>query len=328
MNRRVHGRHLLRDLVLAACVFDTRCSNSFLLICYPLPKGMSTCLGALIVFCHPIDDGDDADDERVDLADGTAHKKMSGRRKVSPSTMAFSLALAGSVMVTVSVVSIGPECLAASSMHQNSKNSGLDEENSFFVFGITLMPVFSWAFLHRLLSFVLGWFSYYLMSRYAFPEPEEILSTHFESVRKSSLPDCDKDSGDELDNQSTNANNSPPHKNGSLQRRGSSTEDVELATKLNGGVHRKGLFRTHPTERMKCCSFATCLSSLRVFMRGSDLNTSEARRANRVAMLLFFSLLLHNFPEGLAVAASALESDKLGMTVTIGLFSTIVPAFC
>jgi zinc transporter ZupT len=328
VNRRVHGRHLLRDLVLAACVFDARCSDSFLLICCLLPKGMSTCLGALIVFCHPIDDGDDADDERVDLADGTAHKKMSGRRKVSPSTMAFSLALAGSVMVTVSVVSIGPECLAASSMHQNSKNSGLDEENSFFVFGITLMPVFSWAFLHRLLSFVLGWFSYYLMSRYAFPEPEEILSTHFESVRKSSLPDCDKDSGDELDNQSTNANNSPPHKNGSLQRRGSSTEDVELATKLNGGVHRKGLFRTHPTERMKCCSFATCLSSLRVFMRGSELNTSEARRANRVAMLLFFSLLLHNFPEGLAVAASALESDKLGMTVTIGLFSTIVPAFC
>jgi ZIP family zinc transporter len=35
-------------------------------------------------------------------------------------------------------------------------------------------------------------------------------------------------------------------------------------------------------------------------------------------MILFFSLLLHNFPEGLAVAASALESDKLGMTVTIG----------
>ena len=99
------------------------------------------------MFCHPIDDGDDADDQTVDLADGTARKNVSGRRKVSPSTMAFSLALAGSVMVTVSVVSIGPECLAASSMQLNSQISGLDDENSFFVFGITLMPIFSWVFL-------------------------------------------------------------------------------------------------------------------------------------------------------------------------------------
>ena len=294
------------------------------------------------MFCHPIDYGDDADDERVDLADtadSTACKNISGRRKVSPSTMAFSLALAGSVMVTVSVVSIGPECLAASSMQQNSQISGLDDENSFFVFGITLMPIFSWAFLQRLLSFLLGWFSYYLMSKYAFPEPEEILSTHFESVRKMSslLSECEKNSDDEDDNQSTNENNSPSYKNmvpldtdtiinlnGSLQRRGSSIEDVEVAAStINGGVKVKGLLRTHPTERMKCCTspFKTCLSSLRVFMRGSDLTTSEARRANRVAMLLFFSLLLHNFPEGLAVAASALESDKLGMTVTIGWYS-------
>ena len=295
------------------------------------------------MFCHPIDDGDDADDQTVDLADGTACKNVSGRRKVSPSAMAFSLALAGSVMVTVSVVSTGPECLAASSMQLNSQISGLDDENSFFVFGITLMPIFSWAFLQRLLSFLLGWFSYYLMSRYAFPEPEEILSTHFESVQKmSSLPsECEKNSDDEHDIQSTNGNHPPSYNNvalldtdtkfnlnGSLQRRGSSIEDVEVAAStIHGGAKMKGLLRTHPTERTKCCSspFKTCLSSIRVFMRGSDLTTSEARRANRVTMLLFFSLLLHNFPEGLAVAASALESDKLGMTVTIGIMIHNIP---
>jgi zinc transporter ZupT len=181
-------------------------------------EGMSTCLGALIVFCHPIDDGDDAANNRVDLVEGIAPKKISGRRKVSPSTMAFSLSFAGSVMVTVCVVSIRPECLAASSMQRNSQISGLDAENSIFVFGITLMPIFSWAFLQRLLSFVIGWFSYYLMSRYAFPESEEILSTHFYSVRKmSSLSsECDKNSDDEHDNQSTNANNSPSNQNKGL----------------------------------------------------------------------------------------------------------------
>jgi zinc transporter ZupT len=39
----------------------------------------------------------------------------------------------------------------------------------------------------------------------------------------------------------------------------------------------------------------------------------------RVAMMLFISLLIHNFPEGLAVAASSLENAKLGITVTIGI---------
>jgi zinc transporter ZupT len=309
-------------------------SSSLIKYCSSLSKGMSTCIGALIVFCHPIDNGDDADEETVELTGGAARKKVTGRRNVSPSTMAFSLALAGSVMVTVSVVSIGPECLAASSTQQISENYNLDDEKSFFVFGITLMSVFSWSFLQRLLSFGLGWFSYYLMSRYALPEPEEILSNHFEGVRTVSTPSSDsgKSSDDEHDTDYSSENNSPPKEymvpldmdtcnnlNGSWQRRGSSNEDIEVAMSTASGK-RKGLIRTHPTERIKCCRrpFGNCISSLLVFMRGSDLETSESRRANRVAMILFFSLLLHNFPEGLAVAASALESDKLGMTVTIG----------
>ena len=57
--------------------------------------GMSTCLGAAIVFLQP----------KTKAPDGTS------TRKVGSNMQALSLALAGSVMMTVSVISIGPECL-------------------------------------------------------------------------------------------------------------------------------------------------------------------------------------------------------------------------
>lgn len=41
--------------------------------------------------------------------------------------------------------------------------------------------------------------------------------------------------------------------------------------------------------------------------------------------MLFASLLIHNFPEGLCVAASAKESPELGITVAIGIFIHNVP---
>jgi ZIP family zinc transporter len=190
------------------------------------------------------------------------------------------------------------------------------------------MPIFSWAFLQRLLSFAVGSFLYFLMSKYAFPEPEDIISNHFELHP---LTISRKSSDDGNVNECTNTNQSPTNNNVSaieinpngklnsnLQRRGTFTEDTELATRSIDD-ERKTRGASNPK------SFTSCISSLRIFLRGSDLATSEARRANRVAMLLFFSLLLHNFPEGLAVAASALESDQLGMTVTIGIMIHNIP---
>lgn len=266
--------------------------------------------------------------------------------------MAFSLALAGSVMVTVSVVSIGPECLAASSMPKNAQHSSLDSDNSFFIFGITLMPLWSIEFLHRLLSFGAGCLLYFLLSKYAFPdEPEEILANHLEkrNVRRSSNgsiasdKSSDSEDEDEIDSTGTNSKktNKSPNKvpdtiinnmNSSLQRRGGNDDnDIELARvgiAPNETIwgKRKGVFRRPPTERTIFNNpFTHCMSSLRTFTRGSDLDSSEARRSNRVAMLLFFSLLIHNFPEGLAVAASALESQELGMTVTVGIMIHNIP---
>lgn len=317
--------------------------------------GMSTCLGALIVFCHPLEE-DDADDdcERArPTTNGPRRIVSGGRRKVSPSTMAFSLALAGSVMVTVSVVSIGPECLAASSMPENATRSSLDAANSFFIFGIQLMPIWSWEFLHRLESFAAGCFLYFLMSKYAFPEPEEILSNHLEhrshsrtssraSVTSEKLSDdeegneWDDEEGEwtDLDSSADDINPTPLQITASdlalkspLQRRGAGDGDAAFSPiSPSGGVKNRGVTRRPPAERT-CCGgrLASCASSLRVFAKGSDLDTSEARRANRVAMLLFFSLLIHNFPEGLAVAASALESDQLGLTVTIGVMIHNIP---
>ncbi len=306
--------------------------------------GMSTCLGALIVFCHPIEDEDDehnnsesdkliADSNISSSSKNKNRFRMRGRRKVSPSTMSFSLALAGSVMITVSVVSIGPECLAASSMPQNEHMQ--DEENTFFIFGLTLMPILSMAFLHRLVSFGVGCLIYFFMSKCCFPEPEEILEQNsdlFLSTPTKSSSSSVKSSDSESDGDielSSNNNTAMMLSPGiddvggmNLQRRSGAAANKETSTSLdiaNSPSTKKGTFRRSPVDRIKCCAW------LRDLTTGSDLGTSEARRANRVAMLLFFSLLLHNFPEGLAVAASALESDQLGLTVTVGIMIHNIP---
>ncbi|KAK1736625.1 ZIP family metal transporter [Skeletonema marinoi] len=300
--------------------------------------GMSTCLGALIVFCHPVEDDEEHNNSESDklIAGNNSNNKnrfrMKGRRKVSPSTMSFSLALAGSVMITVSVVSIGPECLAASSMPQNEHME--DEENTFFIFGLTLMPIFSMAFLHRLISFGVGCLIYFLMSKCCFPEPEEILEQNsdlFSTPARSSISsvkssDSETDEDIELSMQNSKNNTTLMLSPGAdevmnLQRR-SGAANKETSTTLdvtNSPSTKKGIFRRSPVDRIKCCTWVRALTT------GSDLATSEARRANRVAMLLFFSLLLHNFPEGLAVAASALESDQLGLTVTVGIMIHNIP---
>ena len=57
-----------------------------------------------------------------------------------------------------------------------------------------------------------------------------------------------------------------------------------------------------------CCCSSSCCGAMASCRRrgfsfsGSDLATTEARRAWRVTMLLFVSLAVHNFPEGFAVA--------------------------
>lgn len=180
---------LLRATVEVQGVFESfgNVDSSLTPLYLSTVAGMSTCLGAAIVFLFP-------------------KNRDTGLREVGPGIMGFSLALAGSVMITVSAVSIVPECLDG-------------------------VPLVSALFLQRAASFGLGWMMYSALSA-AFPEPEHVLGNAC-----TVLPFMTKD--------------------GSVLRRASS------------------------------------------WTTGSDLETSEQQRAWRVASLLFFSLLFHNFPEGL-----------------------------
>jgi hypothetical protein len=84
--------------------------------------------------------------------------------------MAFSLALAGSVMVTVSVISIIPECL---------------HDDSFGDEVFHMIPFWSRIMLYRICSFTLGAALYFGLSWLLnVPEPEEILQDVLMGERK------------------------------------------------------------------------------------------------------------------------------------------------
>lgn len=259
--------------------------------------GASTCLGAAVVFFHPAD--------------------ADGNRIVSPNTMSFSLALAGSVMITVSVISIGPECLLASD-------------------GEGMMDLWSFQFLQRLLSFGVGAGLYFALSLFAFPEPEELVSEAMKDKAVVGMMISDEeDSKDSSDDRAIDDTRSIP-----TTPRDSKAAAVRSRKKTDGATPRASSFEddeqqpltgTEDDDDNSNCkppvrpsqSSSSRLSWTK-WSSGADLDKDQ-RRAWRVAMLLFVSLLCHNFPEGLAVAASALESKKLGITVTVGIMIHNIP---
>jgi ZIP family zinc transporter len=78
------------------------------------------------------------------------------------------------------------------------------------------------------------------------------------------------------------------------------------------------------SNKMLLDARSTC-TRLSRYSSGADLQTDDARRAWRVAMLLFISLAIHNFPEGLAVAVSSMHSQRLGVTTTIAIALHNIP---
>lgn len=243
--------------------------------------GGSTCLGAAVVFCHP--------------------KAADGSRVVSERTMSFSLALAASVMVTVSVVSLGPECLQNPNSNENSPYE--------------MMPFWSFNFLQRIISCGLGCAVYFLLSYFAFPEPDEVLG--LETSNYSVLESEEKE--DDLENSvKTSTESSKPIMRSRKKDLTTSHNDAEEAP-LPSIAAEEGT-----KDFYGCDGKRKTNTNWKSWTSGTDLDKSQ-RRAWRVAMLLFLSLLCHNFPEGLAVAASALESQKLGITVTVGIMIHNIP---
>ena len=254
--------------------------------------GASTSLGAAIVFYPPIlRNSQDQDD--------------GNKLRVPPGMMAFALALAGSVMVTVSVLSILPECL-----HDDSVKSG----------NFHMIPVFSRIMVWRICFFLLGGISYVLLSWVLqLPDPEDLLHSNDFAVlmgNESRKVDFDDDNNNhECIRDATDENNFMKERklNSGMvltDRNGSTTRTRKQAVK---------------SDVWKSVPSSSATVNIRKWSSGGDLNDKEQRKAWRLAMLLFVSLLVHNFPEGLAVAASAMESPSLGITVTIGIMIHNIP---
>ncbi|KAG7371426.1 zinc transporter-domain containing protein [Nitzschia inconspicua] len=309
--------------------------------------GASTCVGAAVVFCF-------------------------SSQQIKQS-MSFSLSLAASVMITVSVISIGPECLHGILTVTNGDSM--------------LHSVNVWLLLERLLAFGAGCGGYFLLSKLlgTIPDPEQLFlfgnSSNNKNTEESNTVimnvvkyDDHYEDGEHQQNEEHAALLLQQQQQPQRPRRGShdsysSTESLGLelemgdsrdnlddgdSTTAQAGKLSRKQTPNHRLRRKNLTTQTTGGSSTgnsRKDMRRLTLSSSvdsfdsdqadrqnelpydkdaiakqmQKQRSWRVAMLLFFSLLAHNFPEGLCVAASAKESPQLGITVAIGIFIHNVP---
>ena len=256
--------------------------------------GMSTCIGAGIVFLLPKDDS----------------TNNTNKISIPPSLMSFSLALAGSVMITVSFISILPECLIDDT---TKKYVSLD------------------VFLLRALFFGLGW-GLYLGLSYIFhvPEPEDLLSStvllsssdqhQHQQQQTNPLISPNKEtngltviseinglpSDSTLNTTTTTTTNVDMEEGEIMTPFLSSLPEEQVRSRRNNHNSPPQTKKRIPTTTTTATTFTMSAAnssltnpSVSDWTSGKDLQTKEQRNAWRVALLLFFSLLFHNFPEGL-----------------------------
>eukprot|EP00977_Amphora_coffeiformis_P008092 scaffold1814_cov163-Amphora_coffeaeformis.AAC.3 len=215
--------------------------------------------------------------------------------------LAMALSLAGGVMINVSLFSLLPESLEGSD-------------------GVSL-DVMSYSMLERLLSFVVGCVLYYMLSKCAFPEPETILG--FEEDKRQSISSKGKEESVPFVDMTT----SPVSRKTSLRIRSqasSNIKDEEKAATNPSTPSQDAVNKSLGTKLVASSSTGTDTPSSAStwwssYSSGNDLASADARRAWRVSLILFVSLIIHNFPEGLAVAASSMHSPHLGLTTAVAI---------
>mmetsp|Transcript_126535 Transcript_126535/g.369743 ORF Transcript_126535/g.369743 Transcript_126535/m.369743 type:complete len:347 (-) Transcript_126535:109-1149(-) len=105
---------------------------------------------------------------------------------------------------------------------------------------------------------------------------------------------------------------------------------VTVASELVWGKSRNGVLRwVIFALGMILTRLLTTLATVLERRVGADASSKgeggKPRSMWRLSMVLFISLTLHNFPEGMAVAVTALQSSQLGLTICISIACHNIP---
>lgn len=221
-------------------------------------------------------------------------------------------------MVTVSVASIIPETLV------DESRKGPNGEAA-------IVSLHSSELLQRVFSFGVGCGLYVLLSKCAFPEPDDVLglenSDSLYEEENMELVSTPSKRTPYVDQNMTGKTQLP---SSASKRVRSSTATLNRSPSTSASSYYEDSSLRQSSMDLEASVDADTddtkkNSTTSIAFSGSDLNSPEARRHWRVAMLLFVSLAVHNFPEGLAVAASTMHSQSLGVTTTIAIALHNIP---
>jgi len=266
--------------------------------------GASTCLGASVAFLVPMihkwrNDGKKYSINETDVGLRSERDDDVNSAIVGPDLLSFSLALAGSVMITVCLVSIIPECLDI----EDRKAAAVVES-------------FDDILLRRFIGFGIGVGVYALLSQLLNKLPEEdewgdLLGDAFDltndnHTQMETLPQTEAYTGKEAifyqQMNYTPTSVIQSHHN-RLSIPSLPSPSINESTKSLSST--KSDIGKHPIDNHP------------------DLSMNNPQRKQspwRLTLLLFLSLLLHNFPEGVAVSLSAASANGIrtkGATSTI-----------